>query len=228
MNKLVILTALHFLSITFTLFLGGWGYRKLDRPLRLLLILFMVMFAVEAYNLYRLFHHLPNQWLYHVYMLIEFTLLMRIFSYWQTNKNVVKSINIINAAFLLLCVVNYIWFDVKILILKDGALHINTSATYNFIPIQVACVFYAAISAYTLFNLLRQDKGDIMKLPPFWVSAALLVFSSGTIVYFITNQIARSIGADFIPVLVAHLIINIIVNIIYAIGFWIQMSYIEE
>lgn len=215
------------LSTIIALIVGSVSYRKLNRPLKLLYYLIVVMVAVESYAFYRgQILNRPNHWMYHIYMIIEFTLLMNVFKRWQIDRFVIKFIKNITWMFVLLCLVNYFFFSDYFVFFSGGRLCFNFNVLYNFWPIRVACVFYTALSAYTLFQLLRDDKGNIIQLSAFWASSGLLIFASGSIVFFVGIALHEELNIINPRYLVAAFsIMNIVSQLLYAVSFWIQNRY---
>jgi hypothetical protein len=158
-----------------------------------------------------------NQWLFHFYNPIEFAILLSAFKTWQTDVRVKETIKWAIPTFILFCLVNDLFWGSQVILYLNGNFLLDRWADYNFVPPHVAGIVYAALAALTLFRLLSDDKGDIMHQPAFWISAGLLLYSSGTIMYFVFIELIKV--ERVVLIWIIYNFINLIANQLYAVGF---------
>jgi hypothetical protein len=178
--------------------IGAYGYRQLKSEMKLLLALMMITLAVEGFSLYLALNQRNTNWIHHIYLPVEYALIGLIFSQWQKttfDKNVILfSIPL----FVIACIMSVILFQ------NLGQLNVFTTS--------LSCILYAVISSYTLYQLQKDDSGSLVKDCRFWVSSALLLYSAGALSFFAFTK--------FFPgIWYAHVGINIVVYITFAVGF---------
>ncbi|MCD6163316.1 MAG: hypothetical protein J7K40_13025 [candidate division Zixibacteria bacterium] len=213
MNIYNILGALSIFSIFIPLIAGLIGFRKYTLDFKLLTILFLIITGVGIYSYSQAIRGQNNIWLYHFYDPIEYSLFIAAFSFWQ-KKLVVKKIMLYSIpVFVIFCIINIILTD-----------DINN---YNFFTSSISRIIFIIISAYTLLDIFKSDKGELLKIPEFWIAIALFMCSSNTLVYFVFNKII--VAQVMVTFWVINLVIDLIANQIYAIGFicrYRQQKYI--
>lgn len=201
------LFTLFFTTIPFVA--GLVTYRKLRPEFKILAMLFVVIFLVEAYSLYRLYYSQNNIWIYHFYFPVEYTALMYVFSVWQINSVVKK---LIRLSIPVLIVISIIYT------IQSPSLYV-----YNHLPMTIALPLYLLISTYTLLNRYSQDKGNILKNPVFWVCAAVILFSSCSLIHFVSlNMFAES---KWIIIWAIHSVTNMVTNLLYTVGFIVHYRF---
>jgi hypothetical protein len=178
--------------------IGAYGYRQLRFEMKLLLALMVITIAVEGFTLYLAFDQRNTNWVHHIYLPVEYGLIGLIFSRWQKttfDKNVILfSIPL----FVIVCVLSVIVF--------------RNLDQLNVFTTSLSCILYAVISSYTLYHLQKDDSGSLYKDYRFWVSSALLLYSAGSLSFFAFTKIFPNIWY-------AHLAVNMVVYITFAIGF---------
>lgn len=178
-------------------------FRRLDGAFRLLLLWFVVILIVETFNFYQVYQGRSNVWIYHFYMPVEFVLFMLILSSWQRSRRFRTLLIASIPFFVLLCLINLYVSGI------DG--------TFNFLPVSVSAVLYVAVAAYTMLNLYRTHAGSLFKAPRFWALSALILYSSGTLVYFSFNRIV--VEQAIVAIWLMHAGLYILTNQLYAVGF---------
>ena len=180
--------------------IGTYGYRQLKSGMKLLLALMVITIAVDSFGFYLAIDQRNTNWLYHIYLPVEYGLIGLIFSRWQKttfNKNVILfSIPL----FVIVCVTSVIVF--------------RNLDQLNVFTTSLSCILYAVISSYTLYQLQKDDSGSLYKDYRFWVSSALLLYSAGALSFFAFGKLFPS------PIIwYAHVAVNIVVYITFGAGF---------
>jgi len=200
-----ILNILSMFSSIIPLIAGIVVYRCLTKPLKILLILFVVGAVVELIGYYFLIKQTQSVWVFHVYTLLEFSLLVLVFSYWQKGR-IRKWLRFSIGVFFLM------WLAAKFSI--EGVDEWDSyTGTFE-------GVFLIAVSAGTFFNLIGENLESLLYDSRFWVASAVLIYFSGTLLTFaLSNTIAGSADYNLFKLTLFHPILNIISNLCYAGGF---------
>jgi hypothetical protein len=170
---------------------------KLDLKIFLGLLFFATVFGTVAFFLVEKGYN--AYWLMHVYVPIEFSLFVIIFSLWQERQLFRKFMAAIIPLFLGLCV-----YDV----LDTVRLQHNVNLTES-----VACIILAGISSLTLIDIEKKAKTIIIGDYRFWISSGLLIYSAGSLAYF-----AFFPSYSSIVIFVIYTSLNILSYLIYTIG----------
>jgi hypothetical protein len=178
--------------------IGAYGYRQLKFEMKLLLALMVITLAVEGFTFYLAIDQRNTNWIHHIYLPVEYGLIGVIFSRWQNttfNKNVILfSIPL----FVMTCVMSVIVF--------------NNLDQLNVFTTSLSCILYAVISSFTLYQLQKDDSGSLYKDCRFWVSSALLLYSAGSLLFFVFTKFFPNIWY-------AHVAVNIVVYLTFGVGF---------
>ncbi len=178
--------------------IGTYGYRQLKFEMKLLLALMVITVAVEGFTFYLANDQRNTNWVYHIYLPVEYGLIGLIFSRWQKttfNRNVIL---FSMPLFVIACVMSVIVF--------------RNLDQLNVFTTSLSCILYAVISSYTLYQLQKDDSGSLYKDYRFWVSSALLLYSAGALSFFVFTK-------DFPYIWYAHMAVNIVVYLTFAVGF---------
>ncbi len=182
---------------------GVYRYPHLDRTFRLLAWLFAVTVAVESYNFYCGTRHLNVLWLINIYVPIEYAFIVSVLSLWQDNIQLKKYLKWSIAGFAV------IWFIS--LVLSGGMTKLNSFA------LSLACMIYALIAVFNLIILRRDDRGEMIFDPRFWICSGLLLYSSGSLAYFgFYPLIAQN---NLVLLWGIFSVVNALAYILFAIGF---------
>jgi hypothetical protein len=144
--------------------------------------------------------HKYINWTRYIYIPIEYSVLMVIFSIWQEDRKIKKILLWSIPVFIGICIIS--------------ALYRKDFTFFDGLTISLSCLIYAAISLFTLVGLLYKNVGNIYKNYIFWVCSALVLYgASGVIFYSLTNYYP-----SYTPVRINAGIASIS-NIFYMIGF---------
>ncbi len=186
------------LSSLLPLIIGLHLYRRLNIEMKILTILFTFILIVEILGFYLSFIGINYIWLIHLYTLLEYSLLMLIFSYWQKNNVLKRNLRLSIPFF------TFIWIGAKVFMEN-----LNQWDNYT---ASLECVLLVGVSAYTLFELSKDNTITIYKVPRFWVSGAVLIYFAGNLMVFSLINI-------IIITWPIHSALNIISNLCYTGGF---------
>lgn len=193
-------------SVLVPLTTGLLLFRRLNADLRLLLLLFAIATVVEGYAFYQVMNTRNAYWLYHIYMPVEYVVIVTVFSSWQQKDLAKRLFRLSIPFFAVLC----LWD-----ILGGGDLN-----DLNALTASIAYMLYVGISAYTLVNLDYQNIRSTLSDYRFWIGTALLVYSAGGLAYFSFHD---TIVADYlIQIWIIHGVLNILAYLMYSVGFVCQ------
>lgn len=161
--------------------IGGYRFKKLNLEMRLLFWLFVAA-AIEELVLVvlaRTGHQ--NSWTSLIYAAIEYSIFGLVFSRWIVNS-IIRNALIISIPL----------FIITEIIALFAA---SNMAITSFFVFSLSSVFYVLYSSYMLIQLQKEDYGDLFESYKFWVTAGLLFYSAGSIVFyvitiFMVNKIA--------------------------------------
>ena len=88
------------------------------------------------------------------------------------------------------------------------------------LTVSVAFALYVGISSFTLLDLQDDNPNRIFKDCRFWIGAGLLIYSAGGLANFAFHDIILEEWIIAIPII--HRILNLIMHILYSIGFLCQ------
>ncbi len=194
---------LYYLSIVSGLFpfiLGLSLFRKLNTALRLLLLLFGIALLFEAFGYYLYFFTTfrSNVLIFHFYTLIECSLFIFVFSFWQNDSKLKRVLRITIPGFA------FLWIGSK-LFFENFDQHDNYTNSLE-------CVLLVGVSFRTLYVVNQDRLKDILREPRFWISSAVLI-------YFSANLLPFALGSIIVNWGFPHALVNIISNLLYAGGF---------
>jgi hypothetical protein len=165
--------------------------------MRILLVFFAVSLLIEVIVDLLALYKINNLWLFHISTLLEYTLLILVFSYWQKKDILKLSLRLSIPLFLL------IWFAAKLFLESFNQFDNFTSS--------MAGVILVVVSSYTLYDLSKENSVSLSRDPRFWVGSAVLIYYTGNLMLFALSNI--------ITIWAIHSILNIIANLIYSGGF---------
>jgi hypothetical protein len=195
-------------SVTFPVAAGAVRLRLLDRALKTLLSLQFIYLIVTALQLYLALHNIRNLWLSHFFILIEYSFLIAVFSFWEKNKWAVKALFFSVVLFALFWILANFLFEP----FAEPAIYTNS----------LARTIYCFVGLYTLRNITKDSTTLILRDPRFWIISSLLISSTGDLMFYsLRSVIVRLSPRDIFIAWSIHWILNIITNLLYSIGyFW--------
>jgi len=169
-------------------------FRWLNRDLKIFFVLFVVAVSVDLSTLYiRIFTNEINVWLFHIYTLIEFTILITLFIRWQSNR-LVKKVMTANLPFFVI-----VWILCKI--------HLESWTQLDNFTVSIESVLLIGASTITLYQL--NSENNVISFTDY-----RFLISTGVLIYFGCNLFIFGVG-NLIDVWPIHSAINILCNILY-------------
>ncbi|MBD3233867.1 MAG: hypothetical protein GF315_09105 [candidate division Zixibacteria bacterium] len=185
-----------------TLITGLLLFRKLDSALRIIVVYFFVICLVDTTQLLQAVYYGNNSVLLHIFTILEYSFLAWVFQHWQTGK-IAKHI---------------IRWSIPVFILIGILFKIYLEPLQNFdgFTASLSAALLIFISLYTLItillerNIIRENYENLISLPKFWVSIAVLVYFSGNILTFAFGKFVSDWGFS--------ISINVIFNLLILVG----------
>ncbi len=194
------------LSVIFPVAFGAIRIRLLDRALKTLFLLQTIYLIVVALQFYLAFHHMTNLWISHLYAVIEYPFLMAMFSLWQKNRIVERTIVLSIPIFLVFWGVASIYLE-----------PFTAPAIYTY---PISRMTYCVVALYTLRIISLESTTLILKDPRFWIIGSLLVSSTGEVIFYgLRGIIANLSQRDFLTAFGVHWILIIATNLTFSIGY---------
>lgn len=144
----------------------------------------------------------PNALVYDVFMFIQFTVLMYIFSF-QFERKVL--LIIAYAGIVAFYSIGYFLND------DDLTALVSSNAIDGLVLISISLIFF-----YKLLSELKVM--GIHRLPVLWIAFATLVYYSGNLFVFLAMHYVQT--DDFLLTWKLHNILNVVKNILFAIALW--------
>jgi hypothetical protein len=183
-------------------------YRHLNELLRPLFILFVISGVIEITNKVHLEIGVNNLYIFHIFTVLEFTLISLFYSrfFKRYFNSILIKIPII--LFLGVCVVDYAINGFKFI--DSFSISIES----------IVLIFYSLLLFYLVLKNLVFD--NLLAAPVFWINTAILVYFSGNLVLFVFSNymMANSNNTHFILWALIHSFLNIVYNILLSFGFW--------
>ncbi|MCB2203434.1 hypothetical protein KQI65_01695 [bacterium] len=227
------------LSIAFTMIIplvvGYYVRKKLDRGLRLLMLNLLIAFIVEllAFGLPELAEYVrfipeENFFIYSLFTPVEFVLFVLMFRFWNSGKAFDRVLTFSIPVFVV------IWLVGMFSVISDAmsAELISNMATLEAVKrnvwqfenylLSAESVFFIICALVTLLTGLKDLEHSILMSGMFWVSAAILVYYSGSLFVFTLMDLILESEKSFWYI---HSAVNLLKNILYAIGLYYSGKY---
>ncbi len=193
---------------------GLFVFRFLSGEMKVLLVYFGLGLFVEVISSYLGLNNIHNLWLFHFFTIIEYGLLMWVFSAWLKSQTLKR---ILRISIPLLSLVGII-----AMFFLEGIHQFNAYSR------SVASLILVAASAFILFELSMESFNSVLRQPRFWIASAALLYFAGSLVLFaLSNVLLVLLKWDIErvrTVFAVYTIINMITNLIYAGGFLCQVQ----
>jgi hypothetical protein len=183
------------------------SWRRHDRPLRILGVLFIIAAAVELASISIAYNGKNNHWLLNLWTPVEFSLTILVFACWQKSASVRRVLYWSIPAFIALLVI------IKIFVERSGEMDSMSRSISSLLIIGVAAFTFQRLIIEPGDALLRRD-------PRFWVSSAALIYYAGTLtVVTLGKAFMAEDPKTYNTLYTIHSVINIFTNLLFAGGF---------
>ncbi|MFT5821583.1 MAG: hypothetical protein ACI8ZM_002836 [Crocinitomix sp.] len=184
-------------------------YKRFIPVQRLLVVLVILAFTADitAYIFWQLWQN--NNPIYHVYAVIEFFLILRIFKLELSSLFSNKLFNFVFVSFLVFAVINAVaWQNIFLF-------NSNVTTISSFLIIVLVLIYF--------FSLLQKENLEPLgKMPIFWISAGLMLyFSTNLVLFFISKNEIFALENGY-TIWGIHAVVNIILFCFYTYALWIK------
>jgi hypothetical protein len=185
---------------------GGFRYRSLPQPLRLLeyLLIFAFVMTIIEWNLAS--QSINTLWAAHISTIVELVIVLIIFSFWTKHY--------LNRLVLFGCLTGFIifWIISKLLFEPFSQFDGWTAAVSKIIQIIFSSILFVEV--------IKDSDIDWTKDPRFWVAAGIIIYSAGSLFLFALFNKMLLISPDRLKfVWSLNWIFSIIANLLFARAF---------
>jgi hypothetical protein len=186
--------------------LSIYTWSKIGRELKALFVLFIVGFTIDCFSVWKLLDSLSLHVLAHLYVLLEFMVVLSIIVVWQQNQKNKRVFKILFPLFIVF------WLCAKFTFEPLNGLYSLTASIAG--SILILC------SGYTLFIVFINTERELLKNPRFWILLSFVVSFTGTLMPIAVQEIlfTQSRQSLFIAWYVTWAS-TIIANILFTVGF---------
>jgi len=161
---------------------GGFRYRNLPRPLKILEWLIIVGLVEVGVQWIQASHHINNLWTGHLFTLFEFIFVVLMYSAWMKGRR--------NQLMLLVCLSAFIlfWIVSKFTFEQFSRLDGWTAA--------VSKILQITLSIFILVDIIKESDLVWTKDSRFWVVAGIIIYAAGSIFIFALFNKMLEISVD--------------------------------
>ncbi len=184
-------------------------WRRLVKTQKRLACLVAVVAIVElvANLLWR--QYINNHPVYHVYSILEFLIILSIYSSYFDRTRINKVFFILGTSFTLFALAN--------MLLWQSPLEFNSNVTLT----SSALIIMLSLSSFYRM-LIGPVYTTLHLIPIFWISAGLLLYFSSNIVLFYLGSRVELTYEDSLPIWGLHSIFNCLLILFFTVALWIQ------
>jgi len=204
--KAPVLFYIYLLVQSVTAMVGGFRYRNLPRPLRILEWMIIISTVGVIAELIFASLHIHNLWMSHFYTLIELVCVTLICSSWMKQRR--------NRLLVLLCLSMFIflWIISKFTFEPFSLLDGWTSA--------ISKILQITFSGFILVDVVKESDIVWTDDPRLWIAGGVIIYAAGTLFWFaLFNKMLQNSPERLMQVYSLNWILMIISNLLYARGF---------
>ena len=149
---------------------GGFRYRSLPRPLRILEWLIILGIVDSIVQWFLASFRIHNLWTMHFYTLIELIFVFMIYSSWMKQHRSRSVLLLCFTVFTILWIVSKFSFE-PFSLADDGTAAISK-------------ILQIAFSAFLLLDIVKENEVVWTKDPRIWVTTGVIVYSAGSLLLF--------------------------------------------
>jgi hypothetical protein len=142
-------------------------FKLLSREQRIVFILLAIGLITDLLSIWQYFGPRSTPWLGHLYILVEFVLVMSVIFSWQDekrSKRVFQTVLLVYVAF---------WILAKFLFEPINGLYYLTGSISN--------VFLTLSAGYTMFVVVEGKISPLLSNPRFWILLAFILYYGGSL-----------------------------------------------
>ena len=185
---------------------GGFRYRSLPQPLRLLEYLLVFAFIMTIIEWILASQSINTLWAAHISTIVEFVIVLIIFSFWMRHD--------LSRLVSFGCLIGFIifWIISKLLFEPFSQFDGWTAAVSKIIQITFSSILFVEV--------IKDSDLDWSKDPRFWVAAGIIIYSAGSLFLFALFNKMLLISPDRLKfVWSLNWIFSIISNLLFARAF---------
>jgi hypothetical protein len=189
-----------------TALVGGFRYRNLPRPVRILEWLMIVSVIDSGLKWLLISFHVHTLWTSHFYTLIELICIVSMYSLWMEQHGKKMILKLCLFVFIFLWIVSKFSFE-PLSIADDG-----TAA--------VSKVFQIVFSAYLLLLIVKENTLVWTNDPRFWIVTSTIIYAAGSLFWYALFNKMLEISPDLLKQSYSlNWILLIVSNLLYVRGF---------
>jgi hypothetical protein len=189
-----------------TLIVGGFRYRNLPRPLRILVWLIAFNIGLIGLEFIIASGKRNNLWLTHVSTIVEYVLIVFIFSSWIKHKTIRFVLMSSLPLFIVLWIVGKFTFE---------PLSFADDLTST-----ISKVLQISFSAYLLIIIVKDSDIAWRHDSRFWIAASVIIYAAGSLFIFALFNKMVQVSPDFLRMIwPLNWILAIISNLFFTLGF---------
>jgi hypothetical protein len=191
----------------FPFLLGLLRFKTLSLELRVLFLLVCIMLATDLALHLLDFYRINNLFLFHLYTLLEFSLLSYLYYLFIPQPVFRQIILVIGFLFLLLSLAD--------------AFYLEDLDVLNTVSTTAEALIMMTYALYYFYSMLKNlAYSNLLSLPSFWINTAVLVYFSGGLFLFIFSNYMLTGPGFLYEVWVVHSMLNIAMNILLGIAYY--------
>jgi hypothetical protein len=142
-----------------------------------------------------------NLWVLHIYTLLSCLLLLHVFAVWETSLGIRRAIYASAAAF------TAIWGLSKLFLEDFGS--------FDSFTMPLSTLLLVAAAVRTLSGMIRSTQHSVLQDARFWVSVAVIIESSATVLSFSTGNLLLHDQPAFLALFELYWVVSIIYLLCY-------------
>jgi hypothetical protein len=190
---------------------GMLKYRMLSREMKILFYFLIIGLVTDVLSLWQYLGPRSAHWLVHVYIIIEFVLLMVLISFWQESRRVNRIILLLTgfyAGFWILAKCTFEPFN--------GIYYLSGS---------ISAVLLTLCAGYTLFIVIEQRSQPLFRYDRFWVLLSLVINYTGSLLPIVFAGIVFAHSREYLFRLWSITwIATILSHLLFMVGFLCQKT----
>jgi hypothetical protein len=204
--RLPVLYYFFLLSVVFAAFVGGFRYRDLPQPLRILEWLVLLSVTEAIAKLFLISFGVHTLWISHFYTPVEIAFIVFMYSYWMKQRRDRTILFVCFAAFMIF------WIICK-WTLEPLSIADDWTASFS-------KVFQIIFSAYLLVQLVNDSDLEWTNNPVFWVATSIILYAAGSLfMYALYNKMLQESFVRLRFMMSLNWILMILSNVLFIKGF---------
>lgn len=204
MNIIILIAHFSSISVIVPLILAIIQWRRLPVSISSIRWLLISASIIDLLSFIFSKYSIPNHSLGNVYLLIQFSILLYMFSL-QFDRTVFFKAAYV--AFIIFYFVNLIFFQ--------------SFFTFNTNSNVAACLILITVSIMFFYKLLSELKvSNIHRLPILWIAFATLFYYSGNLFLFLASRYLEQSRESYAILWTIHNILNLTKNVLFGIALW--------